>query len=71
MTDSDKLFLFVCESARPDQIDDMLALSQMNGLPPAEWVANALRFQLASLSWSERQAFVADFKADGIDLENV
>jgi hypothetical protein len=71
MTNIGRLFLCVCESARPDQITAMLALSQKKGQPPAEWVADAFRFQLAKLPWAERQAFVTEFKAVGIDLEEL
>jgi hypothetical protein len=71
VTDTDRLFLFTLESARPDQIEDMLALAKKKNQPLAEWVADAMRCQLANLSWSERQAFVAEFKAGGIDLENL
>ena len=61
----------VCESARPDQIEAMLARSEQKGQPLAEWVADMMLFHLANLPWSERQAFVAEFKADGIDLEKI
>jgi hypothetical protein len=71
MTNTDKLFLFVCESARPDQIEAMLTLSQRKSQPPAEWVADMMRFQLANLSSSERQAVVVEFKAGGINLESL
>lgn len=71
MTNIDKLFLCVCESARPDQITAMLALSRKKSQSPAEWVADAFRLQLAMLPWEERQAFVAEFMEDGIDLEEL
>jgi hypothetical protein len=72
MTNADKLFLCVCESARPDQIEEMLALSQKTSQPPAEWVADMMRFQLANLPWEERQEVIAQFKEeDGIDLEDL
>jgi hypothetical protein len=45
------------------QLEAMLALSQKKGQQPAEWIADMMRFQLASLPWAERQAFVAEFKA--------
>jgi hypothetical protein len=71
MTNTDKLFLCVCESARRDQIDNMLALSKKKGQSPAEWVADAFRFQLAKLPPMERWEFVNEFKEGGIDLEEL
>jgi hypothetical protein len=71
MTNIDRLFLCVCESARPDQIEAMLTLSQKKSQSPAEWVADAFRFQLAKLSWAERQEYVDEFMEGGIDLENL
>jgi hypothetical protein len=71
VTDTDKLLMCVLESARRDQITEMLALSQKKDQPLAEWVADMMRFQLARLPPTERQAFVAEFKSGGIDLKSL
>ena len=71
VTNTDKLLMFAFEAARPDQLEAMLALSQKKGQPPAEWVADMMRFQLANLPWEVRQAVVAEFKAGEIDLESL
>jgi hypothetical protein len=34
-------------------------------------LADMMRFRLASLPWAERQEIIAQFKEDGIDLEEI
>jgi hypothetical protein len=42
MTDSDKLLLLALESARPDQIDKLLAIACNKGVPLAEVIDEAI-----------------------------
>jgi hypothetical protein len=42
MTDSDRLLLFALESARPDQIDELLAIARDRGVPLAEVIDEAI-----------------------------
>jgi hypothetical protein len=42
MTDSDRLLLFVLESCRPAQIDELLAIARDRGVPLAEIVEEAV-----------------------------
>ena len=71
MNDSSKLFLYVMEICRRDQVESLLEISQTKGRPITVMVVEAVRVMLDSLTWEERQAFVAEFKAGGIDLESL
>ena len=72
MTDTDKLFLFVFEAARPDKVDTLLEISQTKGRPIAVMVVEAVRIMMNRLTREERQEVTAQFKEeDGIDLEEL
>jgi hypothetical protein len=42
MTDSDRLLLFALESARADQIDELLAIARDRGVPLADVINEAI-----------------------------
>lgn len=46
-TNSLKLLLFALEAARPDQIDQLLALAEAKGVPLAELIDGALNSWLS------------------------
>ena len=71
MTNTDKILLFVLESARPDQIEALLEISRKKGRPLAEMVAGIMRDMLNSLSWEERLQVIEEFREeDGIEVED-
>jgi hypothetical protein len=71
MTDTDKLLLYMLEIARADQVAWLLETSQTKGRPLDVMVLEAVRIMLDNLTWEERQEVVAEFKADGIDVEEL
>jgi hypothetical protein len=72
MTDTDKLFLFVFENARSDQVDTLLEISRTKGRPLSMMVGEAMLGLMDSLPRDKRQKLIAQFKEDhGIDLEEL
>jgi hypothetical protein len=72
VSNSDKLFLFVFEAARPDQVDTLLEISRTKCRPLSMMVVEAMQGLMDSLSQDKRQELIARFKEeDGIDLEEL
>ena len=72
MTNADKVFLFVMESCRPDQIEALLAISRAKGRPLTEIAVQVVRDMLDDLPWAMRQEVIEQFREeDGIDVEEI
>jgi hypothetical protein len=72
VTETDKLFLFVFEAARPDQVDTLLEISRTKGWPLSMMVVEAMQGLMDSLPQDKRRELIRQFQEEhGIDLEEL